>query len=149
MKYILIILVFISAVSCNKERRASEKLMKGETWLIAEISVAGTNQEIYGTWNITNDINIYDTVPTALWQNGSEDAVFEWQFHNKAKSFVLNYNFLCAESEGTLLDSLDYVVYNLSGTYDVEKRSAKQMIFKSSATLGYFGKEVTIIINRK
>lgn len=149
MKYILLLTLFILATSCNKEKRASEKLMKGETWLISEISVAGTNQEIYGTWNITDDINIYDTVPTALWKNGNEDAVFEWQFHEKAKEFIISYKCLCEENESSLLDNLDYTVHDLTGTYDVEKRSAKKMIFKSKATLGFTGKEVVITINQK
>jgi hypothetical protein len=123
--------------------------MKGETLLVSDITVAGTSQKIYGTWNITNDVNIYDSVPTALWQNGSEDAIFKWQFHEKAKEFIIGYKCQCGEIGISSLDNLDYTVNKLSGTYDVEKRSAKQIIFKSNSTIGFSGKEVVITINRK
>ncbi len=149
-KYSAIFLIStLIIVSCNKEKRFSKRLMNGETWIVNDIEVDATSLGVFGTWNITENVDIYDTVPRVLWQNGNEDAQFEWQFQDKGKTFQLNYVQLCTENEGTQLDNLDYTTFDLTGSYNVERHSSKKMEFISTSTLGYLGKKVVISLTRK
>ncbi|MDD2982015.1 MAG: hypothetical protein PHQ74_01380 [Crocinitomicaceae bacterium] len=149
MKYFAILSIFFMLFSCNKEKRYSKKLMKGEVWIVTGVQVEDSSLSIYGTWKILSDVDIYDSVPKALWKNGTEDALFEWQFQNKGKSFQMNYMQLCEECEGPDLDNLDYVVYDLTGSYTVKKHASKKMKFVSFSTIGYPGKAVEISITKK
>lgn len=136
-------------VACNKEKRYSNKLMKGETWEVRNVTVDGNSVAFFGQWNITSDVDIYDSVPRLEWLYDSQDAVCEWQFQDKGKSFVLNYYQLCEENFATDLDSLDYVAYHLSGAYSVERHGRKKMTFESTTTKEFPGKKVVISIERK
>jgi hypothetical protein len=149
MKYLVLISVAVFLFFCNKEKRYSKKLMKGEVWVVTGIQADGKSLDFYGTWHILSEQDIYDSVPQALWKNGNEEAVFEWQFQSKGKKFQLNYVQLCEECEGTAMDELNYSVYDLTGNYEVEKHAAKKMKFISSSTIGYPGKEVVISISRQ
>jgi hypothetical protein len=122
--------------------------MKGDTWTLQSVSINDTVSIIKGYWKITQDVNIFDSVPQALWMNNTNDAVFQWQFHEKAKKFYINYMVQCEECEPNTLDTLDYLTYSLSGTYDVLQRTSKTMKFESSTTQGFAGKKVQIEINR-
>jgi hypothetical protein len=145
--YVSIIFLLILS-SCNKEKRNSNKLMKGEVWEVKLISVDGEDKQVYGKWSIETDVDIYDTVPRTEWKFSDQDAVFEWQFDDKGKSFHLQYVQLCEESAGDQLDALDYQTYALSGKYEVERHGKNKMEYKSTATLGYTGKTVEISIQR-
>ncbi|MDD2983312.1 MAG: hypothetical protein PHQ74_07985 [Crocinitomicaceae bacterium] len=123
--------------------------MKGEVWVVTGIQADGNSLDLYGTWHILKDKDIYYSVQQALWKNENEEAVFEWQFQSKGKKFQLNYVKSCEECEGATLDELDYSVYDLTGNYEVEKHAAKKMKFISSSTIGYPGKEVVISISRQ
>ena len=142
------LLLALVVVACNKEKRYSRKLMKGETWEVRNVTIDGSSLAVYGKWQITTNVDIYDSVPRLQWVFNNEDAVCEWQFQNKGKSFQLNYYQLCEECFGTDLDSLDYIVNDLSGTYDVERNGRLKLKFVSSTTKAFPGKKVMISIER-
>ena len=136
MKQIILISIVLTAflISCNKEKRFSKRLQKGETWLVQEIKVDGVAQSIKGEWKITSDTDIYEEVPQLTWQaQDTLDAVLEWQFQDKGKTFVLNYFITCDNCDGEDLDALDYFAFEISGKYDVEQHKRKEMKFISKA----------------
>lgn len=135
--------------ACNKDKFYSKRLMKGDTWTVQSIKINDTLSDISGAWEITQGVNIYDSVPQANWKQNSYDATFQWQFHEKAKKFYINYQVLCEECEPNTLDTLDYFCNALSGQYDVLQRSRKTMQFESTTTHGFNGKKVVIELNRK
>lgn len=151
MRVIVLIVSCLSLVlvACNKEKRYSKKLMKGEQWEVRNVTVDGNSLAFFGQWNITSDVDIYDSVPRLEWLYKSEDAICEWQFQDKGKSFFLNYYQLCEECYGTDMDSLDYVAYHLSGEYSVERHGKNRMEFESTTTNAFPGKTVVISIERK
>ncbi|MEN9303153.1 MAG: hypothetical protein RL264_1582 [Bacteroidota bacterium] len=150
-------ILLLLLVSCNKDRFYSKRLMKGETWTVQSIKINDTLSNISGSWKITQGVNIYDSVPQAVWKqrdyNSTNvvyfDAVFQWQFHEKAKKFYINYQVLCEECEPNTLDTLDYFANALSGEYNVLERSRKTMQFESKSTLGFSGKTVRIELTKK
>lgn len=149
MRLLSVISLFFIFVACNKEKHYSTKLMKGEVWKVSEVNINGTNQTNIGEWNIQQDISIYDSVPQLRWQQDGMDAQCEWQFQEKGKKFALNYIQLCEECDGEQLDTLDYMAYNLSGTYNVVKHSRKKMQFETKEARGYIGSIVKIFLVRK
>jgi len=142
------VLVSGLTVSCNKEKRFSGKLMKGQTWNVTSITVNNEPIAPKGQWLITTDVDIYDSVPGTKWIDGAEDAIFEWQFQDKGESFYLSYVQQKDEVEGDLLDTLHYFAYYLTGKYNVEVHKKDQMVFVSDETLEYAGKEVRIEISK-
>jgi hypothetical protein len=88
-------------------------------------------------------------VPQAFWKQSSNDAIFQWQFHEKANKFYINYQVLCQECEPNTLDTLDNFANALSGEYDVLQRKRKSMEFESTTTRGFEGKKVQIVLSRK
>lgn len=88
-------------------------------------------------------------MPQAFWKQSSNDAIFQWQFHEKANKFYINYQVLCQECEPNTLDTLDNFANALSGEYDVLQRKRKSMEFESTTTRGFEGKKVQIVLSRK
>jgi len=146
--FVILSSIVLFLFACNKEKRYSHKLMKGETWEVRNITVDGNSLATYGQWKVTSDVDIYDSVPRVQWLVDNQDALFEWQFQKKGKVFQLNYIQLCEECDGTALDDLDYMTYDLTGSYDVERHGRKKMWFTSTTTLAYPGKLVRISIER-
>lgn len=150
MKNVLILSALLLTFSaCNKEKRFSRKFIKGEVWSVTAIRVDGTKMPFKGEWLISQDVDIYDSVPQCIWKLGSMDAVFEWQFQNKGKSLQLNYMQLCAECEASEMDTLDYIAFNLTGNYSVEQHRRNKMRFSSTETIGYVGENIEIALERK
>ena len=148
-KIALLALLLTSIIACNKEKNFSNKLMKGDKWNVKEIKVENQSINIFGVWNITQAVNIYDVVPEALWNDDGEKTKFKWQFQNKGKNFQLNYLHDVAYCDSTTLSNLDFICYDLSGTYKVEQHKKKEMRFTSTQTLGYNGKDVVISIEKQ
>ena len=149
-KYVLVFsLVLLGISACNKDKFYSKRLMKGETWTVQSIKINDTLSDISGAWEITQGVNIYDSVPQAFWKQSSNDAIFQWQFHEKANKFYINYQVLCEECEPNSLDTLDNFANALSGEYDAIDLSRKKMIFSSKLTKGFNGKKVEIVIEKK
>jgi hypothetical protein len=146
---LLISILALTITSCNKEKRYSNKLIKGEQWTVKDITVAESSLNTFGTWKVMQDVNIYDTVPQVLWIDGEENSIFEWQFQNKGKVFQLNYMQLCEECDGEDLSTLDHLTYDLTGTYNVERHGRKKMEFSSDKTIKYSGETVSILIEKQ
>ena len=156
MKYLIAFSFLITLFSCNKDKFYSKRLMKGETWTVQSIKINDTLSNISGSWKITQGVNIYDSVPQAVWKQRDYnsnavnfDAVFQWQFHEKAKKFYINYQVLCEECEPNTLDTLDNFCNAISGQYDVSQRSRTKMIFNSATTKGFNNQKVEIVIEKK
>ncbi|MDX1350813.1 MAG: hypothetical protein R3279_11220 [Putridiphycobacter sp.] len=148
MGLLLLVLCLVGLSSCNKEKRFSSKLMKGQTWNVTNITLNNEPLAPKGQWLITTDVDIYDSVPSAKWTTGLEDAIFEWQFQDKGESFYLSYVQQKDEVDGNLLDTLDYFAYYLTGKYNVEVHKKDQMVFTSEETIKYTGEMVRIEIGR-
>ncbi len=139
MRNTLIIITLVAFLfSCNKEKRFSKRLQKGETWLVKEVTVNGEVQNFLGQWLVAENTaiveltDIYEEVPQLTWQTQDTlDAVLEWQFQDKGKTFVLNYFITCDNCDGEDLDALDYFAFDISGKYDVEQHKKKEMKFIS------------------
>ena len=145
MKHTIIISCLLLILgSCDKNNWNSKKLMKGEEWKVESITVNGNSIEAKGTWLVTQDVNIYDSIPSVSWEYNGHTVDFNWQFRNKAKLFEI----VSLEECDNTFPYLELEVYFLSGEYEVEKRSRKQMIFKSTQTEGYSGSIVEITITR-
>jgi len=146
----VLMLVLVFAVSCNKEKRFSKKLIKGETWKVESVMVDGAYiQGGSSTWNVSGD-DIYETVSEVNWVlSGNNKTTFQWQFHNKGKNWILNNLCDCEEADGSLVDEADYLANDLAGTYEVIKHKRKEMLFRSSETRTYTGKVVEIHLIRE
>ncbi len=133
MRNTLIIITLVAFLfSCNKEKRFSKRLQKGEIWLVQEVKIDGVAQTTKGEWKITSDTDIYEEVPQLTWQTQDAlDAVLEWQFQDKGETFVLNYFITCDNCDGEDLDALDYFAFDISGKYDVEQHKKEEMKFIS------------------
>ena len=150
-KHIILILAILSITitACNKEKRYSKRLIKGEKWAVKDITVAGTSINTFGVWNVLQDVKIYETVPQVLWMADTSNAIFEWQFQQKGDIFQLNYNHDSLECDNLTLTYLDYLSYDITGTYNVQQHKRKVMEFTSSQTIKYSGQEVKITIEKQ
>lgn len=149
MKYIISILVAFSLLlSCNKEKRYSSKLMKGETWKVTGVYVDEEYYGFGGTWEITSDVDIYDSIPGALWSANGQSTTFQWQFQDKGKSFVISYKDPTCVNCTEAPEELDFQCYFLSGKYNVERHKKKTMKFTSTETVGFPAKSVRIEIEK-
>lgn len=106
--------------------------------MVKEITVNREAQNFLGEWLVAENTDIvkltdiYEEVPQLTWQTQDAlDAVLEWQFQDKGKTFVLNYFITCDNCEGEDLDALDYFAFDISGKYDVEQHKKKEMKFIS------------------
>ncbi len=150
MKKILFITILLSLAftSCNKEKRFSKKLMKGEQWKIVSLTVDGNYYGYYGTWLVTQDVNIYDSVPSILWSGNGQNATFQWQFQDKGKTFEIAYKDPTCVNCTTPPEELDFQAYFLSGKYDVVIHKKDRMRLVSSSTIGFPGQKVEISVDR-
>ena len=149
---ILLIGVFLSATlnSCDKIKNRSNKLQRQPLsgnvyWTVKSVQIDGVESNIKGTWTVSQN-DIYENIQTFLWVGNDSfgESTFEWQFQDNAKIIQLNHRLYCETSDGTELDSLDYFSNEITGTYEVEKQSRKRLIFKSTETIGFSGKDVII-----
>lgn len=143
-KIIQITLILLVAFSCNKEKRYSKKLIKGEDWKVESIIADGNLINSNTTWSVQGD-DIYESVSQVSWGNGA--TTFEWQFQDKGKTWVLNNLCNCNKAEGSTLTSFDYLADDLAGKYEVITHKRKEMFFRSSETKKYSGKMVEIRIS--
>jgi hypothetical protein len=134
-------------LSCNKEKRFSKKLIKGEEWQVEHIYIDGNQQSLPNiSWEVIGD-DIYKEVPLIRWGSKfSEHTYFEWQFQDKGKAWYLNFLLDSSKCDGPDLTDLDYLAHALSGKYKVEKHKKKEMIFKSNSLPQLMNKEVEIRI---
>ncbi|WP_159038362.1 hypothetical protein [Brumimicrobium mesophilum] len=149
MRYLLYFVVTLLLVSsCNKEKRFSKKLMKGDNWTITNLTVDDESYGYYGNWLVEQDVNIYDSIPKIQWTSNGENATFQWQFQDKGKTFEIVYKDPTCVNCTTPPEDLDFQCYFLSGKYEVIKHKKDLMEFNSLNTIGFKGKEVKIKIER-
>ncbi len=142
---IIFLLLILVGFGCNKDKWYSKKLMKGEVWTVEQLTIDGANYGVSGNWEITQDVNIYESVPTANWYSSSDTSAFQWQFQDKGKILEISANDTCCLN---ILNELDFQNYFLSGEYQVQKHKKKYMEFSSSSTQGFSGQLVEIHIRR-
>ncbi len=144
MKLILIF-IFGTLISCNKESYFSKKLIKGDSWAILSIKEDNVNLDLIGSWEILHDTALEAEVPRLVWRNEqSEERTFLWQFQDKGKNFQLSY-----QKDLTVPPTeLDFFYYDISGVYNVKKHKNKAMTFESYNTVGFNGKKIEINISR-
>ena len=142
-------IIITSLTACNKEKRYSNKLIKGEKWSVKSINLDGNQINAGGVWLVTQGVNIYHQVPQVSWQNDTSNTIFNWQFQNEGEIFQLNYSHGTTECDSSTLTYLDYLCYDITGTYKVEQHKKKEMRFTSTQTLGYNGKDVVISIEKQ
>lgn len=154
-KGIQILVLFLMAgiiAACNKEKRFSKKLKKGEKWELVSLKVNEQSLGIASTWQVHSS-DIYEIISTVEWRSSAvgaspEATICEWQFQEKGKKFRMQYLHQSTDSDGAELEDLDYVAYQLTGTYEVLEHKKKSMHFRSSETLAYPGQVVDIELKR-
>lgn len=150
--YLIGLISLLTLYSCDKIKNRSKKLQKQPLsesvyWSVKSLKIDGQESTFKGEWLVSQG-DIYDTIQTLDWTGNSPygSSTFEWQFQDKAKKFQFNHRLYCDECDGTDLDSMDYLASALTGSYEVDKQSKKCMIFSSTKTTGFSGKEVVIEI---
>jgi len=148
IKFIFIIILITFLTACNKDKRQSKKLMKGEKWRISQLMVDGASEDVVKKM-VFSKCDIYDEYCTALWISKDNDtATFYWQMNEKGSEFkLMRYN--DADSCCSQATAADYYCFQLSGTYQVIKAKRNEMIFESTATLGYNGQKVRMVLERQ
>ena len=99
MKKLIYLFSILVLFACNKEKRFSKRLMKKEKWEVVDVTIDGTKSEFFGIWSVSPNVDIYDSVPSAIWNWNNQDAFANWQFQDKGKSFVLQYQQQCVECD--------------------------------------------------
>ena len=143
---LLIITAFLFA-SCDKNKRASKRLMKAGTWEVVELSVDGQNFTPLPSWQV-NDCDIYETLCTATWKLEDKQSRFYWQFNEKAKLFTISRIVAPEDCEDFYTEEVEQQTYNFSGDYEVVEDKRKSKTFESTKTLGYKGKRVVLRLER-
>ncbi|MDX1651085.1 MAG: hypothetical protein R3277_01250 [Brumimicrobium sp.] len=146
MKNIIVFLfsVAILCVACDKNKRASKRLMRPGTWNVVELSVDGANLSPLPVWQV-NDCDIYDTsLCTSSWILEGIESQFYWQFNDKAERFNISRVVDTADCSDFYTEEVEQQTYNFSGAYKVIESKRKRKEFESYSTLGYPGKKVVI-----
>ena len=144
--YKLIFLLLASTLlftACDKNKRASKRLMKPGTWKVVEFSVDGQNLSPLPTWQI-DDCEIYDTVCSASWKLEGKESRFYWQFNDKAERFTISRIVAPEDCEDFYTEEVEQQTYNFSGDYKVLESKRKSKTFESFSTLGHPGEKVVI-----
>jgi hypothetical protein len=153
MKYILLIVIALLLVSCNKENRRSNKLMpyldlNGReytgVWEVTEITI---DEEIVtiSPSLIIDECEIYEDTCYGRWSYEGKESFFYWQFKDNGKSFIIN-RVEDLSFNPDFVSQADLQCYNYSGVYDVKKSKKRKMVFESSSTYGYPNQVVRIEI---
>jgi len=133
--------------ACDKNKRASKRLMKPGNWEVVELSVEGQNVTPLPFWEI-NDCEIYETLCTAVWNLGEKDSQFYWQFNDKAERFTISRVVDPEDCEDFYTEEVEQQTFKFSGDYKVLESKRKSKTFESYSTLGYDGEKVVIRLER-
>lgn len=140
----LIAALFLVA-ACNKDKRASKRFMKPGTWQVKEVSVAGNNLDTLPTWSV-NSCDIYENLCTASWTRNGVSSQIHWQFNDKAQTFKISRVVPPDECGNFYTELVEQQTYQYSGVYDVRETSKFRKVFESTATIGYPGQLVRIVV---
>ena len=144
---LLFALAFIFA-ACDKNKRASKRLMKAGNWEVIELSVDSQNLSPLPFWQV-NDCDIYETLCTASWKLDDKQSQFYWQFNEKAQLFTISRIVAPEDCEDFYTEEVEQQTFKFSGDYEVIERKQKSMVFESTKTLGFDGKKVMIRLEKK
>ena len=151
MRYIIILIAYLSFSSCLKEKRFENRL-EGNTWAIKKLSIDGSDIVSQNTNpRVTlhfNDCDNKEENCTGIWMRGDNRADFYWKFDRNGKEFQLS-NATQLET-GTFLYANIKECYQCSGNYKVVSydRKTNEFTFESSQTVGYSGKTVQLILKK-
>jgi len=141
---ILAITLAILFVGCDKDKRASKRLIKPGNWIVTASVVDGSsisNETI--TWNIS-ECDIYEELCQASWDLNGSTSEFYWQFNDKASTFTISRVVAPEDCEDFYTEKVEQMTYSLSGEYEVIESKRKSKIFESKNTLGYAGTAVRL-----
>lgn len=148
MKRTLLVTLAISLLAlgaCDKNKRASNRLMKAGFWNVTSMSVDGVSITDLPIWSI-NDCAIYEDLCTAQWVLDNKYSAFYWQYNEKAETFTISRVVAPEDCEDFYTEEVEQQTYLFSGTYKVVECKRKLRVFESSETIGYFGQKVRIQI---
>jgi hypothetical protein len=143
-------IITLSFAACDKNKRASKRLIKPGTWNVVEFSVDGQEITPYPRWRIDN-CDIYEDTCTAKWWDNSletQSAIY-WQFNEKAETFTISRVVDTADCEDFYTEEVEQQTYRFSGEYNVIERKRKEMHFESINTLGHPNEKVIIRLERE
>lgn len=143
-----ILLLFISLAACDKDKRASKRLMKAGVWNVTDISVDGTAINDLPLWKIS-DCDIYEEVCAAQWEFKGKQSAFFWQYNEKAETFTISRVVAPEDCEDFYTEEVEQQTYLYSGTYKVVECKRKLRVFESMETVGFSGQKVVIQIEVK
>ena len=145
---ILTMILALLFVACDKNNRASKRLMRPGNWVITELTVDGsnyTNEAIF--WSI-NSCDIEAALCTGTWNLAEKNSQFYWQFNENAELFKLSRIVAPEDCEDFYTEEVEQLTYLLSGEYKVIETKRKTKRFESSATIGYPSMQVMIEVER-
>lgn len=144
---IFLLSVFVFA-SCNKDKRNSNRLINRGPWQVTTLTVDGVSDSLLPVITF-DDCDIYEDTCTAQWMlSSSRKNEFNWQFNDKAKTFIISRQY-DGDTSAFVLDIVKWQCYQYSGTYQVLKAKRNIMEFESTTTVGYSGSTVRMVLERQ
>jgi len=145
MKKVFVVTAAIALLfmACDKNKRASKRLMRPGTWKVVELSVDGEHLSPLPDWQI-DECSIYDEVCTATWELDTTTSRFHWQFNDKAERFTISRVVDTADCEDFYTQEVEQQTFKFSGDYKVLTSKRKFKELESYSTLGYEGEKVLI-----
>lgn len=146
---ILTIALAILVLGCDKNNRASKRLMRPGNWIVTQLTIDGSNyNNETGYWSI-NNCNIEAALCTGAWHLAEKNSQFYWQFNENAEVFTISRIVAPEDCEDFYTEEVEQMTYNLSGAYEVVESKRKSKIFQSRNTIGFEGKLVRIELEWK
>jgi len=137
---------FLFFSSCNKDKKYSNEL-SGETWEASSLMIDGVAETALPTLEF-DDCKIYKETCSGKWESeahvhGSGSAEpevsFAWQIRDKGKTLEISNQ---TEGEAAVQ------CWQLSGVYELKRKSKTQFDLISNSTQGHPGKQVTIKLTK-
>ena len=139
----------IILVACDKNNRASKRLMRPGSWEVTHLTVNGSNYtNEYIHWTI-NDCDIEEELCTGVWNLADKNSQFYWQFNENAERFTLSRVVAPEDCEDFYTEEVEQMTYLFSGDYEVIASKRKSKIFESQETIGFEGDRVRIELEWK
>jgi hypothetical protein len=99
-------------------------------------------------WMIS-DCDIYKELCEGKFHYKDEQSSFYWQFHEGAEQFTLSRIGQEADTADFYTEKVEWLTYQLSGTYQVIESSRKIKKLLSTSTIGYPDKKIELTLERK
>lgn len=141
-RVLMLILLIVLVISCDKTKRASNQLIKKGRWTITELRAGTTEFTKLPKWQIYSCPDPENSCP-AKWEHQAGSATdFYWKFYNIGGDFDFYVDTTQADKS-----TMAYAqCQNFSGHYKVKESKSKSFHFESEEVVGYPGKLVTIKI---